>query len=118
MMKYVYLSFMLFFLSGCIGDRLVFRDKGDAVVLKNSICIASEPGDIVGFYMLSYSVNNYHPPLVMEDGIARKYPNTCIKVELVNNSDYGLVYTINGKNYRFEFNIDVNGKITKTYSKS
>ncbi|MBT0723807.1 hypothetical protein HH682_04990 [Rosenbergiella sp. S61] len=97
---------------------MVFRDKGDAVVLKNSICIASESGDVLDYYMLSYSVNNYHPPLIMEDDIAKKYPNTCIKIELVNNADYGLVYTINGRNYRFEFNIDVNGKITNTYSKS
>ncbi|WP_294900022.1 putative T6SS immunity periplasmic lipoprotein [Tatumella sp. UBA2305] len=113
MIKYFYMSFLFFLLSGCTGDRLVFRNKGNAVVSKDSICITSKPGDVLEYYMLSYSVNNYHPPLNMEEDIAKKYPETCIKTELKNNAAYGLIYTMSGKNYRFEFNIDANGKVTK-----
>lgn len=113
-----YLLYLLFFLlTGCVGDRLSFHQAGSATVNENRICITSFPGDTLEYYSLSSSENKYEKPLLMEDNIARKYSDTCISLMLKNNTNYELIYELNGKKYRFEFITDVHKKVTKTYSK-
>lgn len=100
-------SFLIFIvLPGCEGDRLVFREKGDAIVSKNSICIKASSSDILNYYNLSSSVNGYSKPLIAESAIAKKFPDTCITADLKPSEDYTLLYEINSKKYRFEFRIN------------
>ncbi|WP_408014951.1 putative T6SS immunity periplasmic lipoprotein [Rouxiella aceris] len=82
----------IFLISGCVGDRLDFRHKG-SVYKKNSnlLCIDSKPGDSITYYLLSSSKNNYHPPLMFEDNINRKYPDTCLPIALKQNISYNII---------------------------
>lgn len=111
------LCFASCLLMGCVGDRLAFHDEGNAVVNADRICISSSPGDTLEYYLLSSSVNHYAIPLATEDNIVRKYPDTCIAVNLKEDANYTLNYVLNGQNYRFEFTTDARKHVTKTYSK-
>ncbi|MHC5175898.1 putative T6SS immunity periplasmic lipoprotein [Serratia sp. MYb239] len=117
MIKYPSLFVLLVFLTGCAGDRLTFHQEGDATVDKNRICITSSPGDTLEYYSLSSSENNHKKPLAMEDGIVRRYPDTCIPLPLKGGTNYELLYVLSGQYYRFEFITDDHKKVTKTYSK-
>lgn len=109
-----YILYILFcFISGCTGDTLIFRHQGDARIDVNSICVNSSPGDILEFYLLSSSFDNYRKPIVMEEHISRKYPDTCIISEIKNPADYDLMYVLNDKKYRLNFTVDQDGKIYK-----
>jgi len=90
--------FCCVFLSGCTGDTLSFRHQGDARIKNNGICIKTSPDNILEFYLLSSSLDNYQKPLVLGDGIAKKHPDTCIKADLKKAADYDLMYMLNGKN--------------------
>ncbi|WP_428847744.1 putative T6SS immunity periplasmic lipoprotein [Serratia rubidaea] len=117
MIKHLSLCFLFVLLTGCSGDRLTFHQEDDATVDKSRICIASTPGDALEYYSLTSSENNYGKPLAMEDGIVKRYPDTCIPFILKKSTNYELIYTLSGQHYRFEFITDENKKVTKTYSK-
>ncbi|MGE1560903.1 putative T6SS immunity periplasmic lipoprotein [Pantoea septica] len=72
------LCLSLFLLAGCAGDRLAFHKKGSATINENQICIAPAPGDILEYYSLTSSENSYEVPIITEDNIAQKYPDTCM----------------------------------------
>ncbi|WP_435946536.1 putative T6SS immunity periplasmic lipoprotein [Dryocola sp. BD586] len=101
-------------LSGCEGDRLTFRNGGDADVGNNLICIKSTAGDTLSYYNLSSSFNDYREPLVAESNIVKKFPDTCMKVRLRSGENYTLLYELNEKKYRFEFRIDEGGNVINT----
>ena len=46
----------------------------------------------------------------------RKYPDTCIAVNLQEIADYELIYTLNGINYHFEFSWGTEKSIRKKES--
>ncbi|WP_413081216.1 putative T6SS immunity periplasmic lipoprotein [Yersinia thracica] len=102
-------------LTGCVGDRLEFRNKGDALIDKNSICVKAKSGDVLTYYLLSSSTDNYEKPLEVGTGVNMKYPNICIFTVLKNNTDYDLIYVLNGGKYRIEFSIDGKGVISEGY---
>lgn len=54
----------------------------------------------------------------MEDGIVKRYPDTCIPLLLKESTNYELLYVLSGQYYRFEFITDDHKKLTKTYSNS
>ena len=110
MIKKSLLCLFLFLLMGCAGDRLSFHQAGSATVNENRICISSFPGDILEYYSLSSSENNFEAPLSIEDNIVKKHSDTCIPLTLK--------YELNGKKYQFEFMTDAHKKVTITYSKS
>ena len=118
MIKKSLLCLFLFLLMGCAGDRLSFHQAGSATVNENRICISSFPGDILEYYSLSSSENNFEAPLSIEDNIVKKHSDTCIPLTLKNNTNYELIYELNGKKYRFECMTDAHKKVTITYSKS
>ena len=101
------------FLSGCTGDTLDFRHQGNARIEKDSICITSSPNDVLRFYLLTSSLDNYQKPLAMEDNIARKYPDTCINADVVQPADYDLMYKLNEKKYRLSFTVGHDGFVHK-----
>lgn len=117
MIKVIFLCFSFLLLAGCVGDKLVFHKKGSATVNESRVCIASTPGDIMEYYSLSSSENSYETPILTEDNISKKYPDTCISFILKNSTNYELIYVLNGEKYRFEFITDAYNKVTKTYSK-
>lgn len=102
-------------LTGCVGDRLDFRNKGDAFIDKNSICVKAKPGDVLTYYLLSSSINNYEKPLEVGTDVSKKYPDICIFTALENNTDYDLIYVLSGEKYRVEFSIDGKGVISEGY---
>lgn len=108
MKKIITLFTLVTALSGCVGDRLEFRNKGTVYLEGNRlICIKSTPGDILTYYLLSSSENNYAPPLAVEVDIKRAYPDTCINsITLKENVDYDLTYILNDIKYRAEFTLD------------
>lgn len=114
MTRFLYLLLIFIVLSGCVGDRLVFREKGDASVNKSSICIKSSSNDVLSYYNLSSSVNSYSKPLVAESNIIKEFPDTCIKVDLKPDEDYTLLYVLNSIKYRFEFSVDKRWHVTNT----
>ncbi|AXF75039.1 hypothetical protein LU631_08895 [Erwinia tracheiphila] len=118
MIKHWLLCIFFFALTGCTGDRLSFHKKGSATVNENRVCIASAPSDILEYYSLSSSENSYAVPILTEDNIAKKYPDTCMPLILKNSTNYELIYVLSGEKYRFEFITDAHNKVTKTYSKS
>ncbi|WP_146000847.1 putative T6SS immunity periplasmic lipoprotein [Chimaeribacter arupi] len=95
-------------LSGCVGDRLDFRNKGTVYLEGNRlVCIKSTPGDRLTYYLLSSSENNYAPPLAVEVEINRTYPDTCINsITLKENVAYDLNYILNDVKYKAEFSLD------------
>ncbi|MGB8665083.1 MAG: putative T6SS immunity periplasmic lipoprotein [Serratia inhibens] len=116
MIKNFMLCLFFFLLTGCVGDRLAFHQAGHATVSENRICITASPGDILEYYLLTSSENNYEIPLSEEDNIAKKYPDTCIPLVLKNSTSYELIYELSGKKYRFEFKSDAHKKVKETYS--
>ncbi|WP_146001014.1 putative T6SS immunity periplasmic lipoprotein [Chimaeribacter californicus] len=100
-------------LSSCVGDRLEFRNKGTVYLEGNRlICIKSTPGDILTYYLLSSSENNYAPPLAVAVDIKRAYPDTCINsVTLKENVAYDLNYILNDIKYKAEFSVDKSSTI-------
>jgi hypothetical protein len=105
-------------LTGCVGDRLDFRNKGDVFIDKNSICVKAKSGDVLTYYLLSSSINNYEKPLEVGTDVSKKYPDTCIFTALEKNTAYDLIYVLNGDKYRVEFFIDGKGKVSEGYRKS
>lgn len=105
-------------LAGCVSDRLTFHQAGNATVSDTHICIISPPGEVLKYFSLSSSENNYTSPLVTRDNIAKKYPDTCVPFELKNTTQYELIYELDDTKFRFEFITDEDKKITKTYSQS
>ncbi|HHL2498293.1 TPA: putative T6SS immunity periplasmic lipoprotein [Yersinia enterocolitica] len=105
-------------LTGCVGDRLEFRNKGDALIDKNSICVKAKSGDVLTYYLLSSSTDNYEKPLEVGTDVNKKYPDICIFTALKNNTTYDLIYVLNGEKYRMEFSIDGSGIISEGYKKS
>ena len=104
--------------AGCVGERLTFHNEGHAKVDENRICIKSHPGDILEYYLLNSSENNYEKPLSGGEDIEKKYPDTCIPLKLKGSTNYELMYILNKEKYRFEFKTDAYKKVTETYSKS
>lgn len=117
MIKKYLLCLFFFLLTGCAGDRLAFHQAGNATVSENRMCIVSAPDDILEYYSLSSSENSYVVPILTEDSIAKKYPDTCMDLILKSSTNYELIYVLSGEKYRFEFMTDADKKVTKTYSK-
>ncbi|CNL85270.1 putative T6SS immunity periplasmic lipoprotein [Yersinia aldovae] len=105
-------------LVGCVGDRLDFRNKGDVLIHKNSICIKAKSGDTLTYYLLSSSTDNYEKPLEVGTNVSKKYPDICIFTTLENNTAYDLIYVLNGGKYRVEFSINGDGIIPESYKGS
>lgn len=118
MSRKYFLYLCWFLLVGCVSDRLTFHQAGDATVSDTHICIVSPPGGILTYFSLSSSQNNYDEPLLKEDNIAKKYPDTCIPFVLKTDTRYELIYEISNERFRFEFITDADKKVTKTYSQS
>ena len=107
MSKVIVMLIFVSLLSGCVGDRLDFRHKGEVFQQDRSrICVKSMPGDTMSYYLLSSSENNYAPPLVTENHINNKYPDTCINVTLKENVSYDLIYILSDVKYRASFTLD------------
>ena len=104
---------LCFLLAGCVGDRLEFRNKGDAVVDNDSICIISKPGDVLTYYLLTSSTDNYQKPVAVSTNIQKRHPATCIKYDVKFPAKYSLIYILNNKKYRFEFITETPEKIIK-----
>jgi hypothetical protein len=98
--------------TGCVGDRLDFRHQGD-IYNKNSelFCINSKPGDNITYYLLSSSENNYQSPLIFEDNVNKKYPDTCLQIKLKQNVYYNIIYEMNNIKYRVDFTLDEKNNI-------
>jgi len=105
------LFIFIFLISGCVGDRLDFRNPG-AIYKKNnsSFCINSKEGDTLTYYLLTSSEDNYKDALVFEDHIENKYPNHCFNIIWKEDITYNLLYEMNDIKYRVNFKID-NGQI-------
>lgn len=95
-----------FLRTGCAGDKLASHKKGSATVNENRVCIASAPGDTLKYHSLSSPENSYQEPIIMEDNIAKEYPDTCISLILKNTTNYELIYVLSGEKYRFDFITD------------
>jgi hypothetical protein len=107
MSKVIVMLIFVSLLSGCVGDRLDFRHKGEVFQQDRSkICVKSMPGDTMSYYLLSSSENNYAPPLLTENHINNKYPDTCINVTLKENVSYDLIYILSDVKYRASFTLD------------
>ncbi|MGD8165093.1 putative T6SS immunity periplasmic lipoprotein [Pantoea sp. FN0307] len=103
----------LFFLTSCgSGDRLQFRNPGNASITLNSVCINAQPGKVLSYYLLSSSVNHYKKPIATEDNIKKSYPDTCISTSLQSDAKYTLIYILDNDKYRLEFSVDRQGKIS------
>lgn len=115
--KSIFILVAIIMLTGCpgAGDRLVFDKKGDAIINAGSICIKRFPGDQLDYYMLSSSENNYHEPLARNvDGESQNL-NGCLPLKLKKNTHYELIYILNQKHYRVEFNTDDHLNIEETF---
>lgn len=98
---------LIFLVSGCVGDRLEFRNAG-SVYQKNSngICIKSKEGDVITYYLLTSSEDTYRQSLFFEDHIAKKYPDHCFNLILKKYVTYNLLYEMNDVKYRVNFALD------------
>jgi len=111
MKKNIVIVLATLLLYSCGGDRITFSNRGDVYLLgSNLLCIKSKLGDTISFYSLSSSENRYSPALISEFEIDKKYPDTCIRVNLKNNFSYQLIYTMNDIDYGARFKIE-NGKL-------
>lgn len=110
MKKIIFLLVLL--ISGCVGDRLDFRNEGAVYQKDNSsICVKSAEGDTITYYLLSSSENNYQKPLLFADHITKKYPEHCFNVTLKKDVIYNLLYEMNDVKYRVNFKLESDGKI-------
>ncbi|GLR11090.1 hypothetical protein COO59_15095 [Mixta theicola] len=114
-MKKIMLLFLLILASCGSGDKLQFNLPGDANITLNSICINAKSGEILSYYLLSSSVNQYKKPLSMEDDIQKFYPNMCVFSRFEKNESYTLIYILDQKKYRVEFRVDHEGNIIKKF---
>lgn len=114
--------FFIFFISGCVSDadRLRFAERGFAFMENGKLCIGTKnQKDVVSFYNVGRfgevfgSVNNGTLVSSGYDPVSLRYPDTCIDVNLIhgNNIHYGIIYTLNGHEFSYEFDYLPNGTI-------
>lgn len=113
-MKKIILLFLLFLVSCGSGDKLKFKLPGNAFIDLNSICIKAQPHEMLSYYLLSSSVNQYKKPILTEDNIQRFYPDTCVVNRFEKGEKYTLIYVLNQEKYRIAFKVDNQGNIIKT----
>ncbi|WP_336983527.1 MULTISPECIES: putative T6SS immunity periplasmic lipoprotein [unclassified Cedecea] len=103
---------LIFLISGCVGDRLEFRNAG-TVYQKNSnvICIKSKEGDVITYYLLTSSEDTYRQSLFFENYVQKKYPDHCFNLTLNKGVTYNLLFRMNNVKYRVNFALDDDGRI-------
>ncbi|WP_213716291.1 putative T6SS immunity periplasmic lipoprotein [Cedecea lapagei] len=106
------LLLLVLLISGCVGDRLEFRNAG-TVYQKNSdvICIKSKEGDVITWYLLTSSEDTYRQSLFFADYVQKKYPDHCFNLMLKKDVTYNLLYEMNNVKYRVNFALDGGGGI-------
>ena len=110
-MKAFFIMVISFLLNACTGDTLTFRHQGDALIKGDSICLTSSPGDVLSFYLLSSSLDNYRKPISMQEDISIKSPDTCIKSDVRKPANYDLMYIMDDTKYRVNFTVNGDGSI-------
>ncbi|HBT4589305.1 TPA: hypothetical protein MB313_004679 [Klebsiella pneumoniae] len=110
-------------LSACQSDadRLVFTEAGIVFTKGDSLCIGrSGQSDILNYYYLEEIAQGINKPLLNsgDEMLNLTYPNTCFKIKLNSESKYGVLYIMNGVKYRYEFDVNKNGTISKTGKRS
>lgn len=106
------LLILIFLISGCVGDRLEFRNAG-SIYQNNSdvICIKSKQGDVITYYLLTSSEDTYRQSLFFENYVQKKYPDHCFNLTLKKDVTYNLLYEMNDVKYRVNFALDSVGGI-------
>jgi hypothetical protein len=113
-MRKVMIAGMCFCLSGCLlGEKFPFTDQGSAIIYGDRICISVDKKDVLDFYSISSSENNYKKELVNsgDTPLQYRYPKTCFSAPLKNGFEYVLLYKMNSHTFRYEFFIDLNGRV-------
>ncbi|WP_435945287.1 putative T6SS immunity periplasmic lipoprotein [Dryocola sp. BD586] len=115
-MKKIFFCLWVFLLCACQSeaDKLAFANAGAAIIEANRICLSVNKRDVLSYYYLSSSEDGYRKSILMSGHhpLHLSYPDTCIKVALKPGYKYGLLYTMNNIDYRYEFFIDLNGVVT------
>ncbi|NIF58911.1 hypothetical protein F3J27_09285 [Enterobacter sp. Ap-916] len=110
-MKHI-VTLLALMISGCVGDRLDFRHAGSIFQKNNDyVCVNSKRGDVITYYILSSSEDNYQHPLFFENYIQKKYPDHCFNLTLKKDITYNLLYKMNDVKYRVNFALDDDGRI-------
>lgn len=110
-------------LSGCQSDadRLVFTEAGTVFTNGDSLCIGrSGKADVLNYYYLEEIAQGINKPLLNsgDSMLNITYPDTCFRIKLTPESKYGLLYIMNGIKYRYKFDTNKNGTISKTEKRS
>lgn len=103
------------------ADRLVFTETGTVFTNGDSLCIGkSGEADALNYYYLEEIVQGVNKPLLNSGDVMLNlsYPDTCFKIKLKPGSKYGVLYIMNDIKYRYEFDVNENGRIAKTEKRS
>lgn len=82
--------------------------------MNNSLCFSVNKSEVLSRYGVYSQQGEDYKILAEATRVALSYPETCVKVSLTSGYIYATSYTLNGKNYRYNFFIDNNGKILST----
>lgn len=100
-------------LAGCgVGDRVA--PWRSFPIMNNSLCFSVNNSEVLSRYGVYSQQGEEYKTLVETTDVALSYPETCVKVLLKPGYIYATSYTLDGKNYRYNFFIDNNGKILST----
>jgi hypothetical protein len=113
-MKIITIALLCCPLSGClVGEGFPFTVERGVIIDHDRICISIDKKDIVDFYSLSSSKDNYKKEIINTGNAVLNYtyPQSCFLAPLQFGYEYTLLYTMNGQTYRYEFFIDLNGQI-------
>lgn len=114
MKKLLMLPF-IFTISGCPGgaDRLAFGEWRWVSVDSERVCFSVDKKDVLNYYSISSNKDN-KINFTSDSGYKKiyvSYPDTCINVKLEKGYQYYSNFTLNDKNFRYNFFIDNNWNI-------
>ncbi len=113
MKRYILFVPVSLILAGCgAGDRAA--PWRSFPIVNDSLCFSVNKSEVLSRYGVYSQQGEDYKTLAETTRVALSYPETCIKASLTPGYIYATSYTLNGKNYRYNFFIDNNGKILST----
>lgn len=102
MSRFLTLFPLLFILSGCgVGDRAA--PWRSILVNKDRVCFSVDKKDVLSRYNISSVQNGAYKEFATDEHVSLSYPDSCLNLSLTAGYHYGVLYTLNDRNYRYVF---------------
>ncbi|MGU3525141.1 putative T6SS immunity periplasmic lipoprotein [Enterobacteriaceae bacterium C23F] len=113
-MKRILLVFTLTLLTGCPGENGGVGSWRSYAIINDTLCFSVDKKDTLSRYSVHSMQGEDYKTIAEKDYAVLHYPDSCIRATLTKGYVYETSYTLNGKNYRYNFFIDDNDQLFST----